>query len=76
MDLYEAIRKLYEEKNRLEQTIQELEKLLAADGTAPRTEASASRRGRRSMGCEERQQVSERMRKYWAGRRKKQPEKD
>jgi hypothetical protein len=30
------------------------------------------RRGRKSMGLEERQQVSERMKKYWAGRRQSQ----
>ena len=29
-----------------------------------------SRRGRKFMGADERKQVSERMKKYWAGRRK------
>ena len=30
------------------------------------------RRGRKSMGAEERQEVSERMKKYWANRRRQQ----
>jgi hypothetical protein len=72
MDLYEAIRKLYEEKKRLEHAIKELEKLRAGD-RPPAAEPSARRRGRHSMGRAERLQVSQRMRKYWAARRKNRP---
>ena len=72
MDLYEAIRKLYEEKKRLEHAIKELEKLRAG-GCPPPAEPSGTRRGRHSMGRAERQQVSQRMRKYWAARRKNRP---
>jgi len=72
MDLYEAIRKLYQERKRLDHAIKELEKLRAGDCLPP-AEPSATRRGRHSMGRAERQQVSRRMRKYWADRRKNRP---
>lgn len=70
MDLYRTIRELYEEKKRIEQAIASLEQLLASKGTTDvnRT-VTKKRRGRKSMGPEERRLVSERMKKYWAQRR-------
>ena len=62
MDLTEIIRTLYVEKAKVEDSIAALEALESGtNGSRP-----ARRRGRKSMGTEERQQVSERMKKYWA----------
>src|SRR5262245_28918655 len=73
MDLYKAIQDLYAEKEKLERVIASLEELQRAAGSAPAPSAKpVSRRGRKSMSSQERQEVSERMRKYWAGRRKGQ----
>ncbi|HOK44696.1 MAG TPA: hypothetical protein PLK67_02120 [Bryobacteraceae bacterium] len=68
MDLYKAIRALYDEKKRLDKLIESLEELHARDS---RTEGPAvrSRRGRKKMSEAERLEVSERMKKYWAARR-------
>jgi len=76
MDLYKAIQDLYAEKEKLERVIASLEELQRTAGTTlPVLLAKpGKRRGRKSMSSEERQEVSERMRKYWAGRRKGQPE--
>lgn len=67
MDLHKAIKELHDEKARLDRVIaslEELEKSLATNAPlGPR------RRGRKSMGARERQEVSERMKKYWAGQR-------
>ena len=71
MDLYKAIRELYEEKKRLEEAIASLEQLLeikSARGDL-NLDSLRKRRGRKSMGADERRQVSERMKKYWATRR-------
>jgi len=66
MDLSEIIRTLYAEKAKVENSIAALESLDSAQqGTPP----AGRRRGRKFMGDEERQQVSERMKKYWASRR-------
>jgi hypothetical protein len=72
MDLYKAIQDLYAEKAKLERVIASLEELqrAAGGGIPPAPNSSSKRRGRKSMGAEERQEVSERMKKYWAGRRK------
>ena len=70
MDLYKAIQSLYAEKEKLERVIaslEELQRTAAATATAPKT---GKRRGRKSMNAREREEVSERMKKYWAGRRK------
>ena len=73
MDLYKAIQDLYAEKEKLERVIASLEELQRASGADPvPVEKPGKRRGRKSMSTEERQEVSERMRKYWAGRRKEQ----
>ncbi len=61
MDLKEILKQLYAERKRVDRIIQRLEAL---------EESSGSRRGRKSMSAEERRQVSERMRRYWAERRK------
>ncbi len=60
MDYQHLIRDLLAQKERLERAIQELEKLASQP---------PKRRGRKSMGDEERRAVSERMKKYWASRR-------
>lgn len=76
MDLYKAIQDLYAEKEKLERVIASLEELQRTAGAVPTLPKTAKRRGRKSMNSQERQEVSERMRKYWAGRRnhKGQPE--
>jgi len=65
MDLNNAIRELRKQLDKLNQVIASLEEL-ELTGVLP----AATRRGRKSMGDDERQLVSERMKKYWAGRRK------
>jgi hypothetical protein len=76
MDLYKAIQDLYAEKEKLERVIASLEELQrAAEAvSSPPPLESGKRRGRKSMGSKERQEVSERMKKYWAGRKKKPAE--
>lgn len=74
MDLYKAIQELYAEKEKLERVIASLEELQRNAGAVPELPKPAKRRGRKSMNTEERQEVSERMRKYWASRR--QPKED
>jgi len=69
MDLYKAIQDLYAEKEKLERVIASLEELQRTGGTIPAVPKATKRRGRKSMSGPERQQVSERMRKYWASRR-------
>ena len=69
MDLYKAIQDLYAEKEKLERVIASLEELQRTAGAMPVLPKPVKRRGRKSMSPTERQEVSERMRKYWAGRR-------
>ena len=66
MDLSKTIADLYEEKARLDKVIASLEQLAQAPSTLV---VLRPRRGRKFMSPQERQQVSERMRKYWAGRK-------
>jgi hypothetical protein len=66
MDLQPTIRILQLELERIEAAIAELERLQNAKSGNP---SHKSNRGRKSMDSEERQQVSERMKKYWASRR-------
>jgi hypothetical protein len=68
MDLFEVLRELHSEKERLDRIIRELEALVG--GATPDLARAAGRRGRKSMNPEERREVSERMKKYWAARRK------
>ena len=62
MDVYKALRELHKEKERLDAVIASLEAKM-------RTSVTGHRRGRRSMGAEERKAVSARMAAYWASRR-------
>jgi hypothetical protein len=69
MDLYKAIQDLYAEKEKLERVIASLEELQRTAGSVPVMPKPVKRRGRKSMDSSERQEVSARMRKYWASRR-------
>ncbi|HEU0119109.1 MAG TPA: hypothetical protein VFQ91_01205 [Bryobacteraceae bacterium] len=71
MDLQKAIRELYEEKERIEGVIASLEQYLRTNGAVV---AAKRKRGRKSMSPEERQEVSARMRNYWASRRDSSPD--
>ena len=68
MDLYKTIRELLEERKRLDAIIARLEKMQAHEALQAE-KRPAKRRGRKTMGEEERRQVSERMRRYWEARR-------
>lgn len=68
MDLAQTIKALYDEKAKLDQVIASLEKLQT---TASSIGVPAGhRRGRKSMDAKEREEVSRRMKNYWASRRK------
>ena len=73
MDLYSIIDTLIAERNRIDRIIQSLDAGGAA-GAGRRTagkpaRAGAKRPGRKSMDPQARQDVSERMKRYWARRR-------
>lgn len=69
MDLRDAIQDLYNEKAKLDRAIGVLVDLQrSAGGEIPPLPKSVGRRGRKSMGAEEREAVSQRMKKYWASR--------
>ena len=68
MDLSEAIQKLYAEKASLMRAIAALE-ALQQDARMGSGALRRSGRGRKSMDPEERQEVSLRMKRYWASRR-------
>jgi len=68
MDLSDAIQKLYAEKASLMRAISALE-ALQEDARIGSGALRRSRRGRKSMDPDERQEVSLRMKKYWAARR-------
>lgn len=78
MDLYKAINELLEEKNRLDEVIARMEMLLvarhdadmAATSGMPMEIPTLRKRGRKGMSEDERQEVSRRMKDYWAKRRK------
>ncbi len=74
MDLYKTIQDLYAEKEKLERVIASLEELHRTSGSLPSMPVGTKRRGRKSMGSKEREEVSLRMKRYWAGRRKGTPE--
>ena len=69
MDVYRAIRIFYDEKKRLDKLIESLEELQKRESRGPSPKAKG-RRGRKKMSLEERREVSERMKNYWAARRK------
>jgi hypothetical protein len=66
MDLQETIRQLQVQKRQMDVAIANLEDLQGAYGG---NVVMPNRRGRKSMGPEERQRVSDRIRRYWATRR-------
>lgn len=67
MDVHKALAELYEEKRRLDAAIVVLQTRLLAP---QKVESNGrARRGRRSMGEKEREEVSLRMSRYWAARR-------
>jgi hypothetical protein len=67
VDLYEAIRGLYEEKKKLDKLIASLESVSADGDSAARSPLKPARR--RHFSAEKRREISERMRRYWAARR-------
>ena len=71
MDLDETIQVLYREKERLQLAIASLEELQGSAAAIPAPTESVRRAGRKFMNPVERQEVSQRMKEYWAARRKK-----
>jgi hypothetical protein len=69
VDLKNVLKELYSQRERLERVITSLE-ALHQDTVGAQPAGQKSNRGRKSMGPEERRVVSERMRNYWAARRK------
>jgi len=67
MDLYRIIRELVLERDRLQRIIDSLEEMKQSPPAA-RTEV-IRRRGRKSMDRAARDEVSQRMKKYWAQRK-------
>jgi hypothetical protein len=67
MELRIIIQKLYKEREKLDAVIASLEQVQVA--AASRVERVKKRRGRTFMDPKERQQVSQRMKDYWARRR-------
>ena len=72
MDLFKAIQELYAEKERLERVIASLEELQRSAGAVPALTEGVKRRGRKFMDPKERQEVSDRMKNYWAHQRQRQ----
>ena len=72
MDLYRIIRELVAERDRVAQLIRSLE-AHSGGGKGPGRPAN-ERRGRKSMDRAAREQVSERMKQYWAKRRAERTE--
>ena len=70
MDLYSVIRELHEQKEKLDRTIAALETLRTGAGGGANEHLGGSRRGRKFMNENERLEVSQRMKRYWAQRRK------
>jgi hypothetical protein len=68
MDLYRIIRELVLERDRLQKIIESLEEMKPDRPSGIRIEG-VKRRGRKSMDRAAREQVSERMKRYWAERR-------
>jgi hypothetical protein len=65
MDLYRIILELVQERNRIQRIIDSLEN--ASRGEPP--SKPRKRRGRKAMDRAAREEVSERMKRYWAKRR-------
>jgi len=71
MDLDGIIHELLAERNRLDRIIQALEEPGPGRGAETRVK---SRRGRKSMDAHAREEVSARMKEYWAKKRVKNAE--
>ncbi len=75
-DLHQWIAKLRQEQLRIDQAIAALIRLEDSSPPDPEQPATApglrSRRGRKSMGPEERRQVSERMKDFWRKRQEQE----
>lgn len=67
MDLYRIIRELVQERDRLQRIIESLEEVKPVGKVQFRPEGK--RRGRKSMDHAAREEVSARMKRYWAQRR-------
>jgi hypothetical protein len=67
MDLQELIRQLEIQKQQIDIAIANLEQLQGTHGGG--NVVMPNRRGRKSMEPEERRQVSDRIKRYWATRR-------
>ena len=74
MDLDKVIAKLQGERAKLDEIIASLEQLKRSGADVPK-EVVKKRRGRKFMDEQDRKEVSERMKRYWAARRKKKDEK-
>jgi hypothetical protein len=66
MDLTKTLQSLYTEREKLKSMIAAFEGLRASPSGTP---GHRRRSGRKSMAAGERQQVSERMKKYWERRK-------
>jgi hypothetical protein len=71
MDLDKAIQELRLEKQKIERVIASLEEIQRGATVVPPLAQRVQCRGRKFMDPQERQEVSQRMKKYWASRRKK-----
>ncbi len=67
MDVYRIIRELVLERDRLQRIIESLEEMSPNGRVQARPEGK--RRGRKSMDRAARDEVSERMKRYWAQRK-------
>jgi hypothetical protein len=72
MDLYQIIEELLRERNRIQGIIESLERM-NSNGNALGN-GTGKRRGRKSMDPAARQEVSARMKRYWAKRNAKDDE--
>jgi hypothetical protein len=74
LDLTRTIQELHAERKRIIDLIHAVEEVRGYYTSRPAQGETVRRRGRKSMAAEERRQVSERMKKYWAIRRALQEE--
>jgi len=68
MDIRKMIQELHAEREALDRAISSLEELQKGDEGVLLNQ-TRGRRGRKFMGPKEREEVSARMKKYWAARR-------
>jgi hypothetical protein len=75
VDLFKALRALYDEREKLDRVIASLEELQRRAALhAAEQPVQPKRRGRKFMDEASRKQVSERMKAYWAARRAAMPD--